>query len=158
MVGAGERTTEVADDTGRNGQPKAQADAGFLGRKERLEQARQCFGAQAGAVIPHVQAHHRALGRAADIHGWAGMLGHGVERIADQIDDDLFQPVGVAQRVKRIVRKIGCDLGAAGVQALFKNGDGMCDDLADIDGPWMPAGFARKRLQLSGDQAHAVDQ
>ena len=26
MVGAGERTSEVADDTGRNGQPKAQAE------------------------------------------------------------------------------------------------------------------------------------
>mgnify|MGYP002147244917 CR=1 FL=1 len=99
-----------------------------------------------------------AVAGGVDLDQGRGIIAHRVERVADQIDDDLFEPVGVAQGEQRLFEKARLDARMARRHALFKQRDGVADDLAEIDGIQLAARLACESLELAGDLPHAVDE
>ena len=86
------------------------------------------------------------------------MAGHGVERVADQVDQHLLQAISVAQRHRLIDRAGAGHLGTGPAQAGIKQGQGIVDGMAQRDRGRLAARFAGEIAQLAGDAAHAVDQ
>ena len=67
-------------------------------------------GVEAGSVVAHADADHPAVDqRAVDFDERRGLPVHRVERVADQVDHDLFEAVGVVWRHQRMRGKTGLD-------------------------------------------------
>src|SRR5215472_2546704 len=92
-IGNLDRAAVFLDDAIGDGEAQARAFARGLGRKERVVNAVEVFGGNAGARI-------------ADIHAGAGLLApraygeraaalHGVTRIQEQVQEDLLQLAGI---------------------------------------------------------------
>src|SRR3990167_7420892 len=78
-------------EAGRQGQAEAEALFAGLGGEEGFEQVAAQFRGDARAVVAHLQAVAGAAGRAAEPEVALGLRAHGVQGVADQVDQDLFQ-------------------------------------------------------------------
>ena len=96
---ADQRAAVIARDRRRDREAEPQPVAHFLRREERLEQTRQDIGGNAGAVVAHDEStdSHRATSISIEMRG-ASHVGDRVERIAEQVDQHLFEPQIVAMR------------------------------------------------------------
>lgn len=82
----------LGDDEIRDGQSQAGAPARLLGREEGLEDAFEVVLGDAGAVVLDLDGSCRWPSRGRDADGRAGRsgLGHGLGRVAEQVEENLF--------------------------------------------------------------------
>src|SRR5574343_1301849 len=133
MVAAVQATTEIAQDAGGNGQTQAQAVAGRFGREERLEEALLGFVAEAGAMVANGQADVGVVAVPGQFDARLGLIVHRIEGIADQVDQHLLQPVGIAERNRLCGRTAAFNRGPAASQAGFEQAEGVIDGMTERD-------------------------
>jgi hypothetical protein len=76
--------------------PRPEANAGFLGREKRFEEVGQGFFGQPRTLVAHTQPGLTRRRFRSRFDARRRLAVHRVERVADQVDQHLFQPVDVA--------------------------------------------------------------
>ena len=104
------------------------------------------FLVQARALIPHLHLDALTLAPGADVQGLLGTAGHGVEGIGSQVDQHLFQPVGVAPGQQLFLGQVDAGHHAGPLQALFQQEQGVLHRPPDGHGLGLAGGFAGEGL------------
>ena len=152
---AGERAAEIAHDAGRDGHAEARANAGFLGRIEGSKRAPALRRRAGRGRAPRRS--HAAVASAHRFDARRGMIAHRVERVADQVDHDLFEPVGVA-----LAYSSGCSGKRVSMRGspprVAQETRRRTDDLAEIDGIGLPLDLCEGPLSWPVICPNAVDK
>src|SRR5688572_2723846 len=153
-----DRSLVVADDALAHRQAQARALAVGLGGEERLEDVRRFLGADtdAGVGDGHGEAGDAVRGAHFAPHGEGAAAGHGVERVVEEVDEDLRELVAVADHVVELPDVVDVGDDACVGQARGHQVERALEHLADVHRTALGLAAAGEVQQPSQDARGAM--
>src|ERR1700689_2429843 len=119
-----------------------------LGGEERIVDAAQVLGSDAGAAVGNGDA-DVAVDLSGDAQGPAfagfrGGSGHGVFSVQEEIEEDLLQLAGIAHDARKVGHETGFDGDLRGLELMLEQGESVADDGVDVGLAILSAAGARE--------------
>jgi hypothetical protein len=149
--------TVLADDGHADAEAEAGAAAGALGGEKRIENSGKHILGDTGAVIPNggKDAGGQLAEANVDVAGGMGFA-DGLLGVADEIQENLNELVGVANGGRQARGGVKLDLNLVTAERMFVELESAIDDGVEIEGFFLRRGRARKFKQVLHDAGGAT--
>ena len=135
LAGGDDVSAVFTDDAVAQAQAEAGALADFLGGEERIENALEIFGRNAGAIVVDGDAHGGSIARGGDGDAARTLMRFdGLARVVDDVEHDLLDLVSVGQHERQLLGKMRDDLHVAGAERVGNHLQNVLDELVHGDG------------------------
>ena len=143
----------VFHDLGANAQPQTRAAVLVLGRKERVENTGHIARVNTAAAVGHRYLKARAFAGRFDVNR-AGPALHIRDRvfgIDDEIQNHLFDLIGIAVRVRQLIRQIGRDRDVVDVLLVLAQLNNIPDRIVQVERDTLRFGLCGETQEVLSD-------
>ncbi len=153
-----QRAAHLTHDAVGHREPKAEALADRLGGEEGLEHLIQMFAGNTAAVVAHAELPAVTVELTEDAQASLRALGHGIQRVVQQIDQHLLEADGVAAD-RGLGRYLAEHLDLLAANARREQLQGLLQHLGQAQTLVQPGrALASEGLQVAGQRRHAFEQ
>ena len=156
-IGDLQAAAEFVDDPIGYRQAEAESLSHRLGGEERIEDAAQVLGGNPAAVVGDAQHPVAAKPLQGQADPWPLLAGNGIQGVAQQVDQHLFQADRVTHHPGRPEQRL-LDLHPFGADSRQQQLLRLFDHVTQLDTLAQAAGaLAREGLQVAGERGHAFE-